>query len=128
MNKNFTKRYKAGQYMAGVALFAFALQMPQTAFAVPVTVTWQQQAQDVLTVSGTILDDADGQPLPGATIMDGQRKVLGTTNGNGAFTVKIAKGSTLTGNHVGLLYGKQSDQPKSVAVNFPLKGSVKRIK
>lgn len=96
MNKNFTKRYKAGRYMAGVALFAFALQLPQTAFAVPVTVTWQQQAQDVLTVSGTILDDADGQPLPGATIMDGQRKVLGTTNGNGAFTVRIPKGSTLT--------------------------------
>ena len=96
MNKNFTKRYKAGQYMAGVALFAFALQLPQTAFAVPVAVTWQQQAQDVLTVSGTILDEADGQPLPGATIMDGQRKVLGTTNGNGAFTVRIPKGSTLT--------------------------------
>jgi TonB-linked SusC/RagA family outer membrane protein len=101
MNKNFTKRYKAGQYVAGLAICMFTLQMPQTTFALPGANVFQQPVQEILTIKGIIVDDADGQPLPGVTIMDAQRKVIGTTNGTGGFQVKVTKGNTLTFTMIG---------------------------
>ncbi|MET3115125.1 TonB-linked SusC/RagA family outer membrane protein [Pedobacter sp. CG_S7] len=95
MNMNSTQRHKAGQYVAGLALFVLALQMPQNTFASSAAVVFQQPAQETLTIRGTVVDDADGQPIPGVTIMDGQRKVLGVTSGTGGFQIKVPKGSSV---------------------------------
>ena len=107
MNKNFNQRLTAGRCMAGLALFAFAIQWPARAHAVPYAVEWQQQVQENLTVKGTVIDDSDGQPLPGVTVMDGNRKVLGTTNNNGGFTFKVPKGTTLSFTMIGYTTGSR---------------------
>ena len=102
MKKRFTQRRKAGQYIAGVALFMYAAQMPLGSFAAPsVALEYRQQMQELVTVSGTIVDDQSGQALPGVTIMDAQRKVYGTSNSTGAFTIKVPKGSVLSFTMIG---------------------------
>jgi TonB-linked SusC/RagA family outer membrane protein len=101
MNKNFTQRHKVGQYVAGFALIVLSCQMPQKSFALSGTALLQQPVQQTLTIKGVVLDEADGQPLPGATIMDAQRKVLGTTNGSGGFQIRVAKGTSITFTMIG---------------------------
>ena len=102
MKKRFTQRYNAGRYMAGIALFMYAAHVPQGAFAAPLAaVEYRQQTQDIITLTGTIVDDATGQPLPGVTIMDAQRKVYGTSNGDGAFNIKVPKGAVLSFSMIG---------------------------
>lgn len=98
MNKTFTQRYKTSRYLASLALLACAGQMPGIAFAAPSAIVWQQEQ---VTVKGTVVDDADGQPLPGVTIMDGNRKVLGTTSNTGTFSVNVAKGTALSFTMIG---------------------------
>lgn len=51
--------------------------------------------QETVTVSGKVLDDADGQPIPGITIV-ANKKALGVTNGEGSFSVKVAKGTSVS--------------------------------
>ncbi|TDQ07639.1 SusC/RagA family TonB-linked outer membrane protein [Pedobacter metabolipauper] len=101
MNRNFNQRYKAGQYMAGLALFVFAFQSPLALFAHPKAIASQQSAQETVTVKGIVLDDEDGKGLPGVTITDGQKKVIGNTSETGEFTIRIVKGSSLTFNMIG---------------------------
>ncbi len=106
MNRIFTQRFKAVQYVAGVAIFVLTLQMPQTSFAMRESVVFQQPVQQMVTIKGAVVDNADGQPIPGATIIDGQRKVLGSTNQDGEFTIKVVKGSSITFNMLG--YGAET--------------------
>jgi TonB-linked SusC/RagA family outer membrane protein len=101
MNKLFTQRSKAVRYATGLALFVCIFQVPQTSFAVSAAALFQQPLQESVTVSGVVLDNADGQFLPGATIIDAQRKVLGATSGTGTFSIKIPKGTSITITMIG---------------------------
>jgi TonB-linked SusC/RagA family outer membrane protein len=51
-------------------------------------------------ISGTILDDADGLPLPGATIRDAQKKAIGMTDAKGVFSITVNRNETF---YVGLI-------------------------
>lgn len=57
-------------------------------------VTW-------VSISGTIQDDEDGQPLEGVSITDAKRKYLGTSQNQGNFSLKVPMGSTVIFNMVG---------------------------
>ncbi|MES2277505.1 MAG: SusC/RagA family TonB-linked outer membrane protein [Bacteroidota bacterium] len=50
------------------------------------------QPTDFVTIKGTVVDDADNSPLPGVTIADANRRTLGLTDANGAFSVRAPKG------------------------------------
>lgn len=63
--------------------------------------------QEIVTVKGTVKDAGDGQSLPGVTISDNQRKVLGVTDVNGSFTVKVAKGTEIYFNMLGYTAAKR---------------------
>ncbi len=67
---------------------------------------FQVKAQDVLSIKGKILDDADGQPVIGARIENKENKVLGLTDINGFYTIKISKGSEIVISMLG--YDKKS--------------------
>lgn len=52
----------------------------------------QQVSTQNVTIKGRVVDDNDGQSLPGITIMDNNRRVLGVTNEKGDFSVIVSKG------------------------------------
>lgn len=93
MKRHFYQHIKVRYYCFG--FLVFALQMPQTSFAEGRTAIIRQ-VQQTVTVQGILVDDADGQPLAGAVLRDGQQKVLATTNLNGDFTIRVAKGTQVT--------------------------------
>lgn len=72
--------------------------------------------QQTITVKGTVVDDADGSPLPSVTIIDAQRKTLGVTDINGAFNIKVSKGTEVSFSFIGYTPTKQvfnADQEKA---------------
>lgn len=58
--------------------------------------TQTKGSQQMVTIKGTVLDEKDGQALPGATLMDNQQKVLTYSSGTGAFTLKVVRGTEVT--------------------------------
>jgi TonB-linked SusC/RagA family outer membrane protein len=79
-------------------------------FLVWLVCTFPVQAQESITVSGTITDAETGQPLPGVTVL-----VQGTTNGtssdfDGNYTIQATANATLVFSSVG--YSRQA-----VAIN-----------
>ncbi len=86
------------KFLAAIVFTLFLLEVPAMAFVGP---TMLIQAQETVTIKGKVLDDADSSPVPGASIVDAQRKVLGLTNADGIFTIKIAKGATFSVNMIG---------------------------
>jgi TonB-linked SusC/RagA family outer membrane protein len=55
----------------------------------------EAQQADVVTVKGTVVDDADGSPLPGVSIADANRRTLGLTDANGLFSIRVPKGAEI---------------------------------
>src|SRR5690242_3421873 len=103
MRKNFTNHMRAKR-VSRCVFFACALafvQSPQLLEAAPVAAIGNVAFQERVTVKGAVRDAADNQPLPGVTVTDNQRKVLGVTNADGNFTVSVEKGTELTFNMVG---------------------------
>ncbi|MGF1923991.1 MAG: SusC/RagA family TonB-linked outer membrane protein, partial [Bacteroidia bacterium] len=104
MNRVYLKRkafaYKFGltKFFTASALALFLFEVPVTSFAASSMV---MQAQEVVTIKGKVLDDADNSAVPGASITDSKGKVLGLTNGDGMFTIRVPKGSTFTVNMIG---------------------------
>jgi hypothetical protein len=103
MTKNSTHRVLF-QWPFKHLAFAMVLgimQLPQILTAAPTTVVNTPFLQETVTIKGTVKDAGDGQPLPGVTISNDQKKVLGTTDGNGSFTVKVIKGTQISFNMIG---------------------------
>ncbi len=60
------------------------------------------QAQNI-TVRGTVLSKADGEPLIGASVLSEANKNAAATDIDGKFTLSVPKGSKLTVSYVGYL-------------------------
>jgi TonB-linked SusC/RagA family outer membrane protein len=106
MIRNFTNcmQFKrALNYLACALMLAF-LQLPQELLANPIGAMSESILQETVTVKGTVKDATDGQPLPGVTINDSQKKVLGVTDNKGYFTFKVTKGTEVSFNMIG--YGQ----------------------
>ncbi|MDR6784199.1 TonB-linked SusC/RagA family outer membrane protein [Pedobacter africanus] len=95
------------KYLAYALILVF-MQLPQvlTAGTGPMLSTLFQQ--ETVTVKGTVKDAKDGGALPGVTISDSQKKVLGVTDGNGVFTVKVVKGTEITFSMLGYTQVKRA--------------------
>lgn len=110
MNKNSTHngRFKKPFKYLAYALILVFMQLPQLLTAGTGGVAGHLFLQETVTVKGTVKDSGDGQPLPGVTISDNQRKVLGVTDGNGNFTVKAVKGTEISFNMLGYSVAKRA--------------------
>ncbi|RQO71851.1 SusC/RagA family TonB-linked outer membrane protein [Pedobacter sp. KBW06] len=103
MTKNSTHRVpfqKPLKHLAFVLVLAIT-QLPQILTAATPAEAVPPFLQETVTIKGTVKDAGDGQPLPGVTISNDQKKVLGTTDGNGFFTVKVIRGTQISFNMVG---------------------------
>ncbi len=49
-------------------------------------------AQNNITIKGSVVDDSDGLGIPGVTILDNNKKVLGITNDKGVYNISTFKG------------------------------------
>lgn len=94
--KNFKKMRKVTQGKLGMLKrFLIALLGIQLIFALNV------YGQQTVTVSGTVTD-AQGQPLPGATVLEEGTTNGTVTNNNGVFTINVPKNATLSISFVGM--------------------------
>jgi TonB-dependent SusC/RagA subfamily outer membrane receptor len=110
--------------------FACALaftQSPQLLEAAPAAAIGNVAFQERVTVKGTVRDGADNQPLPGVTITDNQRKVLGVTNVDGHFTVSVEKGTELSFNMVGYAVVKRMASSNESNVNIRMASSTNSL-
>ncbi|SDJ26213.1 TonB-linked outer membrane protein, SusC/RagA family [Pedobacter sp. ok626] len=103
---NYMQFKKPFKYLAFAWIVVF-MQLPQLLLAETGPVPVYLARQETVTVKGTVKDGGDGQSLPGVTISDSQRKVLGVTDGNGSFTVKAVKGTELSFNMIGYAVAKR---------------------
>ncbi|MES2448452.1 MAG: SusC/RagA family TonB-linked outer membrane protein [Bacteroidota bacterium] len=80
----------------------------------------QQAAVQNITVKGKVLDDRDSQGIPGITIVDNSRKVVGVTNENGDFSVNVPKGTSLSFSMIGYTTVSRtfSDAQSSVVIRI----------
>ncbi|MBB5438177.1 TonB-linked SusC/RagA family outer membrane protein [Pedobacter sp. AK017] len=110
MNKKSTHnvQFKKPLTYLAYALVMVFMQLPQMLRAGTVPVVANLFWQEIVTVKGTVKDAKDGGGLPGVTISDGQRKVLGVTDGNGAFTIKVAKGTEILFSMLGYTQVKRT--------------------
>lgn len=111
MNHTYLKKHKgAGQALA-VLLFGTAqfLLNPSHAQAEQLNTSYQQQVQ-FITVTGQVTDENIGSGIQGVTIVDDKDKILGTTNKDGNFSVKISKGTVVVFKMIGYDTVKQSFQ------------------
>ncbi|WP_410220845.1 SusC/RagA family TonB-linked outer membrane protein [Pedobacter sp.] len=66
----------------------------------PVKVVAQTPAQKIV-VKGTVVDGADNLGIPGVSIVDQNKKVLGITDGKGDFSITIGKGTPVSFSMIG---------------------------
>jgi len=60
-----------------------------------------QTSSQNITVKGTVVDGSDNTGIPGISITDNTKKVLGITDGKGDFSIVIPKGATISFSMIG---------------------------
>ncbi|RZL30732.1 MAG: hypothetical protein EOO96_17545, partial [Pedobacter sp.] len=86
-----------------------------------------QQSQQNITVKGTVLDEDDNQPLIGVTITDGNKKTLGSTNNDGAYSVSVPKGATVVFNMLGFTAVRRVFEKNETNITIRLKSSSSQL-
>lgn len=127
MNKKSTyymQCKKPFKYLVYAMVLVF-MQLPQllTARTVPAVPGTDLFLQETVTVKGTVKDGKDGEALPGVTISDHQKKVLGVTDVNGGFTVKVVKGTEITFSMLGYTPAKRTVNAATNALTVNLASS-----
>ncbi|MDQ8006741.1 MAG: SusC/RagA family TonB-linked outer membrane protein [Pedobacter sp.] len=102
-------------------LFAMLFQ-----FSLLHDVAAQTTSQNV-TIKGTILDDADGTAVPGVSITDNTRKVLGLTDGNGGFTINVPRGTSVSFTMIGYTTVTRTFANAQTDVNIRMKSSTNEL-
>jgi TonB-linked SusC/RagA family outer membrane protein len=122
MNKKSThyRQFKKPFKYLAYALVLVFIQLPLMLTAGTGPVVSNLFQQETVTVKGTVKDAGDGEALPGVTISDNQRKVLGVTDVNGSFTVRVAKGTEISFSMLGYTQAKRmiSAANNALAVNL----------
>ncbi|MFA4866957.1 MAG: SusC/RagA family TonB-linked outer membrane protein [Pedobacter sp.] len=125
MIKNFTNNVQFKRplkYLALAGILVF-LQLPQMLKASEAQPLGELFFQETVNVKGTVKDAEDGQPIPGVTISDSQRKVLGVTDSKGAFSVNVVKGTEVSFNMLGYTIVKRMVTNATTAMAVELKSS-----
>jgi TonB-linked SusC/RagA family outer membrane protein len=123
MSKTFTQPHYFKKSVVSLALLLALTQLPLHTYSASLNSISTQQRQEGITVSGIILDDADGLPLPGVTIMDSNRKVLGTTTATGSYLVRSSKGAVVTFTMLGYTSTTRTFNADKEKINIRLKVS-----
>jgi len=74
-----------------------------------------------------VVDDSDNTGVPGVSITDNSRKVLGLTDGKGDFTVTIAKGGTINFTMIGYGAVSRTFANAQTGVNIRMKSSTNEL-
>ncbi|MNK22075.1 TonB-dependent Receptor Plug Domain protein [compost metagenome] len=85
------------------------------------------QTSQNITIKGTVLDDADNTAVPGVSIVDNNRKVLGLTDAKGDFSVSIAKGTTVSFSMIGYATVSRAFADAQTGVNIRMKSSTNEL-
>lgn len=105
------------------AVILVIVQLPQILVASTLPVVNKTVFQEIVTVKGIVKDAADNQSLPGVTISDHQKKVLGVTDGNGMFVLKVQKGTEISFNMLGYTAAKRMITGPNQNLSVTLKSS-----
>jgi TonB-linked SusC/RagA family outer membrane protein len=105
----------------GKATFLFAMFFQVLLFQNAVA-----QTQNI-TVKGTVLDDGDGVAIPGVSITDNARKVLGLTDGNGNFSVTVPSGTTIRFTMIGYGAVSRTFTASQTGINIRIKSSTNEL-
>ncbi|MEO6521863.1 MAG: SusC/RagA family TonB-linked outer membrane protein [Mucilaginibacter sp.] len=65
------------------------------------SVMLSKQQTAIITIKGTVVDNADNEPLIGVTISDAQKKPLGITDAKGNFNIKVPAGTEISFGFIG---------------------------
>ena len=57
--------------------------------------------QQLVTISGVVIDNSDSQTIPGVAIVDSRKRHLGVTSHSGAFTIRVEKGTEISFSLIG---------------------------
>lgn len=120
--KDAEKHYKKDRHLLMYGLL-FCLQILLCSIfiqSITVQFTFAQTVPQKIVIKGSVVDDKDGQPIPGITITDNTKKVLGLTNQNGEFNVSIAKDGSLSFTMIGYVTVSRSfaDNQNKVVVRI----------
>lgn len=87
------KQFRNVSSFAFLFVLLFQLLLLQNAVA--------QTSSQNITVKGSVIDAGDNSGVPGVSITDNTKKVLGLTDGKGDFSITIAKGATVNFTMIG---------------------------
>lgn len=85
------------------------------------------QTSQNITIKGTVIDDSDNTGVPGVSITDNTRKVLGLTDGSGNFSVTIAKGGTINFTMIGYGTVSRTFADAQTSVSIRMKSSTNEL-
>jgi TonB-linked SusC/RagA family outer membrane protein len=77
-------------------------------------------------VSGVVTDAADGQPLPGVSVVVKGTTVTTSTDANGRYTINVASDATLVFNFIGMKAQEEAVVGRAT-INVALEGEAKRL-
>ncbi|WP_293299506.1 SusC/RagA family TonB-linked outer membrane protein [Pedobacter sp. UBA4863] len=85
-----------------------------------------QNSQNI-TVKGNVLDESDNTGVPGVSITDNSKRVLGLTDGKGEFSITIAKGATVNFSMIGYTTSARTFSDAQTGVNIRMKSSTNEL-
>ena len=130
MKRNFTQRLKkfltdallSKRAMGALTLSMLCLQhLPAQAGSLILNTHYT--VQETLTVSGTVVDDKNAEPLPGVVIYDSNKKTIAVTGSNGEFAFKIEKGKEISFSIIGYTAFKMTANENNNKLKIRLKES-----
>ncbi|WAC39612.1 SusC/RagA family TonB-linked outer membrane protein [Pedobacter sp. SL55] len=85
------------------------------------------QTSQNITVKGTVLDESDNTGVPGVSITDNSKRVLGLTDGKGDFSINVAKGTTVSFTMIGYSAATRTFANAQTGVTVRLKSSTNEL-
>ncbi|SER20143.1 SusC/RagA family TonB-linked outer membrane protein [Pedobacter rhizosphaerae] len=105
--------------------FVFNLTIGILMFGSVLTV--QAQQNKPIIIKGRVIDAADNQPLVGITISSSARKVLGTTNENGDFSISLVAADDVSFNMVGYTVIKRNFNVSQTGIVIKMTSSTSQL-
>ncbi len=113
------KQYRNVSSISFLLVLLFQFLLLQNAVA--------QTSSQNITVKGTIVDAGDNTGIPGVSITDNTKKVLGLTDGRGDFSITIAKGTTVNFTMIGYATVSRTFANAQTGVSVSMKPSTNEL-
>lgn len=128
-SENKEKPFKQIRKLSFVSALLINFVFPSTLICILVSTesTAQQPAAQNITIKGTVVDDDDNTTIPGISIVDNNRKVVGLTNEKGEFTIILSKGGAASFSMIGYTAVTRSFNENQSNVVIRLKSSTNTL-